>query len=604
MIKNILRIFKYIQFPKQQLALYLLLTILATIFSVLSLGMLSPFMSIIFKTDTALGSANTGTGGFIGFIRDYITKVIEEHNQLYALAATCVIIIIAIILKNLFLYLSYYVSVPVRSHITSGFRTRLYKKILELPVSYFTDQKKGDLMSRMVGDIGEVDSSIVTTLEGLIKDPLTILAYLLFMIFISPYLSLALLVLLPVTAFLIGRISRSLKKQSKAFSVSAGENLSHVDETLGSTRIIKGFSAEEQMMERFKKGNDELFSIRNKMFFRKDLASPLTEILGVAVLCVILYVGGRLVLTGVNSLTAGDLITYIATFAMIINPAKNLSTSVFNIQRGMGAIERIEEVLHAPILITEKPQAKVLDNFSDRIEFRQVSFAYNETIILDDINLTISKGQTVALVGSSGAGKSTLADLVPRFHDVSMGQLMIDGTDIKDYTLRSLRNQMSIVTQEPILFNDTIANNIKLGNPAATDDEVIAAAKVANAHHFITQKEQGYQTNIGDRGSKLSGGERQRVTIARALLKNPPILILDEATSSLDTESERLVQDAINNMMQNRTSIVIAHRLSTIRHADEIIVLQKGKIVERGNHERLISQNGFYRKLVEMQEVK
>ncbi len=547
---------------------------------------------------------NAGTTGVFGSIKNYLQHQVDIHGQLYALAATCILIIVSIVLKNLFLYLSYYVSVPVRSSITSGFRTRLYQKILDLPVSYFTDQKKGDLMSRMVGDIGEVDSSIVTTLEGLIKDPLTIIAYLSFMIVISPYLSMALLILLPVTALLIGRISKSLKKQSKDFSVSAGQNLSHVDETLGGVKIIKGFSAEEQMMDKFNKGNDELFAIRNKMYFRKDLASPLTEILGVSVLCVILYVGGRLVLTGNNGLNAGDLITYIATFAMIINPAKSLSTSVFNIQKGMGAIERIEEVLLAPITVNEKPDAKTLNTFTDKIEFTNVNFGYQDTTVLENINLKIEKGKTIALVGSSGAGKSTLADLVPRFHDVTGGELLIDNINIKDYTIASLRSQMSIVTQEPVLFNDTIAANIRLAKPTATDEEVIAAAKVANAHNFIVQKEGGYNSNIGDRGSKLSGGERQRLTIARAVLKNPPILILDEATSSLDTESERLVQDAINNLMQNRTSIVIAHRLSTIRHADEIIVLQKGKIVERGNHDELLSQNGFYRKLVDMQEVK
>ena len=336
---------------------------------------------------------------------------------------------------------------------------------------------------------------------------------------------------------------------------------------------------------------------------RRDLASPLTELLGVIVLCTILYFGGRLVLTG-DSLRGEDLVIYISAFALIINPAKNISTAFFNIQRGAAALVRVEDVLKTPVTIEDKPDAKTLDSFRDKIEFRDITFYYDDNLILDNINLTITKGKTIALVGSSGAGKSTLADLVPRFHDVTSGELLIDGVNIKNYTLNSLRGQMSIVTQEPILFNDTIANNIKLGKENATEEEIIAAAKVANAHNFISQKENGYDSNIGDRGNKLSGGEKQRLTIARAVVKNPPILILDEATSSLDTESERLVQDAINNMMQNRTSIVIAHRLSTIRHADEIIVLQKGKIVERGTHDQLITQNGFYKKLVDMQEVK
>ncbi|HEV9036787.1 MAG TPA: ATP-binding cassette domain-containing protein, partial [Puia sp.] len=345
--------------------------------------------------------------------------------------------------------------------------------------------------------------------------------------------------------------------------------------------------------------------IRNKMNARRDLASPLTETLGIVILTIILYYGGMLIFhTKGNGFSGGDLITYIAVFAMLINPAKTLSTSIFNVQRGAAAMERVEDLLHAPVTIHDDPQAKKLEAFRDRIEFRDISFSYEDAGILENIDLVIEKGKTIALVGSSGAGKSTLADLIPRFHDVTGGRLLIDGTNIKDYSLRSVREQMSIVTQEPILFNDTIAANIALGKPDATMDEIIRAATIANAHSFITAKEEGYQANIGDRGSKLSGGERQRLTIARALLKNPPILILDEATSSLDTESERLVQDAINKMMEHRTSIVIAHRLSTIRHADEIIVLQKGRIVERGTHDQLMQLQGFYRKLVEMQEVK
>jgi ATP-binding cassette, subfamily B, bacterial MsbA len=348
-----------------------------------------------------------------------------------------------------------------------------------------------------------------------------------------------------------------------------------------------------------------LFNTRNKMNARRDLASPLTEVLGVIILTIILYYGGMLIFrTKGQGFSSGDLISYIAVFAMLINPAKTLSTSIFNIQRGAAAMERVEDLLKAPVNIHDDPNAKKLETFRERIEFRNVSFSYEDAAILEKINLVIEKGKTVALVGSSGAGKSTLADLVPRFHDVTGGQLLIDGVNIKDYSLKSVREQMSIVTQEPILFNDTIAANISLGKPEASLEEIMRAAQIANAHHFIMQKENGYETNIGDRGNKLSGGERQRLTIARAVLKNPPILILDEATSSLDTESERLVQDAINKMMEHRTSIVIAHRLSTIRHADEIIVLQKGRIVERGTHDELIRQQGFYKKLVDMQEVK
>jgi subfamily B ATP-binding cassette protein MsbA len=434
---------------------------------------------------------------------------------------------------------------------------------------------------------------------------LTIIGYLAYMIYLSPWLSLFLLILLPVTGFLIGRISRTLKKQSKDASIRLGESLSVLDETLGGIRVIKGFGAESLLRRKFMQLNDSLFHIRNKMNARRDLASPLTETLGIVILTIILYYGGMLIFrTHGQGFSGGDLMTYIAVFGLLINPAKNLSTSMFNIQRGAAAMERVEDLLKAEVKIQDDPNARKLDVFRERIEFRGVSFSYEDAGILANVNLVIGKGKTVALVGSSGAGKSTLADLVPRFHDVTSGELLIDGVNIKDYSLKTVREQMSIVTQEPILFNDTIAANIALGKPDATQEEIEQAAKIANAHNFIVQKEEGYQTNIGDRGSKLSGGERQRLTIARALLKNPPILILDEATSSLDTESERLVQDAINKMMEHRTSIVIAHRLSTIRHADEIIVLQKGQIVERGTHDELIARGGFYKKLVEMQEVK
>ena len=594
------RIFKYIHIPKNKLALYTLYTLLATIFSLLSIGMLSPFLNLIFNADNATPTLQSNS---IGKLKDYLQEIINK-DKLTGLAVICVIIVVATLLKNLFLYLSFYISTPVRNEILSSFRLRLYDKILKLPVSFFTTQKKGDVMSRMTGDIGEIQSTIVQTLEGFIKDPVTILGFLVYMVYLSPKLSLFLLILLPLTALIIGKISKRLKKQSTQYSIISGENLSHVEETLGGIKVIKAFTAENRMMNKFKLTNTQLFVILNKMTKRRDLASPLTEVLGVLVLCIILYAGGRLVFSPGNGLASGDLMPFIVSFAMMINPAKNLSTTISNIQRGLGAIERLEEVLDSPILIEEKPNAIEFKTFNKTIEFRNVCFNYKDKQILKNINLVLTKGKTVALVGSSGAGKSTLSDLIPRFHDVSGGEILIDGTNIKDYTINSLRKKMSIVTQEPILFNDTIAGNISLGNINASREEVIAAAKIANAHNFIINKENGYETNIGDRGMKLSGGERQRVTIARAVLQNPPILILDEATSSLDTESERLVQDAIINLMQDRTSLVIAHRLSTIRNADEIIVLQKGEIIERGTHDALISQNGFYKKLVEMQEIK
>ena len=598
---SFLRIFKYIHIPRKKLALYLFFTTLATLFSLLSINALAPFMNIIFKADSSVPGIKVKS---LGKFNDFFQLLINNHGSLYALGVICALMIVSILLKNLFVYLSLFISTPVRSQILADFRLRLYAKILQLPVGFFTEQKKGDLMSRMTGDINEVQGSIFTALEGLVKDPLIIISFLISMILLSPHLSLFLLIFLPITALFIGKISKRLKKQSTAHSVAQGENISHVEETLSSIKVIKAFRAEERMLNKFNDGNEKLFSLLNKMTLRRDLASPITEVLGVAVLCAILYIGGRFVFSEGAQLTGGDLMAFILLFAMIINPAKNLSTTISSMQKGMGAVERIEEILNAPIQVEEKANATILNGFNQSIEFRNVSFRYDDKTILKNINFIIEKGKTVALVGSSGAGKSTLADLIPRFHDVSEGAILIDGVDIKDFTLQSLRKQMSMVTQEAILFNDSIANNIALGDINASSKEITEAATIANAHQFIQHKEDKYDTNIGDRGMKLSGGERQRITIARAVLQNPPILILDEATSSLDTESERLVQDAIVNLMQDRTSLVIAHRLSTISNADEIIVLQKGSIIERGTHDSLISQNGFYKKLVEMQEIK
>ena len=602
-MKKFSRIFGYLKKHRGKLVLYFLSTILATLFGVISIGMLIPFFGLIFETGQATGTQIVKSNVLGSYITDNIVYIINEYGKVAGLTAICLFIITATLLKNIFIYLSNRISVPVRTAVITQLREDLYNKILRLPIGYFTEKKKGDIISRMTNDIGEIESSVVGTFDGMIKDPFTVLGYLIFLIIISPKLSLFLVILLPVTGLLIGRISRKLKRQSQDAAIKLGESLSILDETLGGLRVIKAFLAEKLLSTRFHTVNTQLFHVRKKMGARRDLASPLTELLGVIVLCTILYFGGRLVLEN-NGLRGEELMAYIASFALIINPAKNISTSFFNIQKGAAALIRVEEILNTPVLIDENTNGKNISSFNEKIEFQDVSFLYDNTIVLDKINLTVEKGKTIALVGSSGAGKSTLADLVPRFHDVSDGALLIDGINVKDCSLHSLRSLMSIVTQEPILFNDTIANNIKLGKPDATQEEIIYAAKVANANDFIIQKEYGYETNIGDRGNKLSGGEKQRLTIARAVIKNPPILILDEATSSLDTESERLVQDAINNMMQNRTSIVIAHRLSTIRHADEIIVLQKGKIVERGTHDQLLSQNGFYKKLVEMQEVR
>jgi subfamily B ATP-binding cassette protein MsbA len=606
-MKRFSTILRYLKDQKKNIALYLTFNLLSIAFSLVSLAMLAPFLQLLFGKEKMLRDApvfHFSAAGLTEYLKFILGSLIREHNKLYALGAICVIIIVAIFMKNFFLYFSYRVLAPMRNHVMTRLRADLYSKILELPIGFFTEQRKGDIISRMSNDANEVEWSVMGVLEGLIKEPLTIIVIMVTLFFLSPELSLFLLVLLPLTGFIIGRVSRSLKKQSTIAQEQLGTLMSILDETLGGLRVIKAFNAENLLKKKFFDTNNFLNHARNKIMFRRDMASPLSEFLGVIVLCCVLWFGGQLALSGNAGLQADAFITYIVIFTQIINPAKNLSTAFYNAQRGKAAIQRIEEIVKAPVAIKEAEHPKTLSSFDHCIEFRNVSFAYEDAPTLHNINLKIDKARTIALVGSSGAGKSTLADLVPRFHDISGGELLIDNIDIREYSLHSLRSQMSIVTQEPILFNDTIAANIAIGNPDAGMEEIENAAKVANAHSFIMQKEGGYQANIGDRGGKLSGGERQRLTIARALLKNPPILILDEATSSLDTESERLVQDAINKMMQNRTSIVIAHRLSTIRHADEILVLQSGKIVERGTHDQLMVLGGFYKRLVDMQELK
>ncbi len=603
-MKKYSRILHYLAPYKGKIFLYFLFTILSIIFGLVSFGMLIPFFDLIFLGKTMDLPAVAASGDSLSNIKTWLYGHLQGYSLLQMLAAICVVLLTAIFLKNLFLYLSFYTLNPLKNRIVNTFRSDLYSKILRLPIGYFTEQRKGDLISRVTNDVNEVESSVVGTLEGWIRDPLTIIFTFITLFILSAQLTIAILVCIPLIGFVLGRVSKALKRQSNEAALKQGESISILEETLNGLRVIKAFNIESILKGKFNTVNDELLETKNRISRRRDLASPMSEFLGVLVFVGILWFGGRLILGGSMNLEGSTFVGYLAMFYNIINPVKTLSTSFSNINKGYAAITRIEEVLKTPVMVDDNPTGKTLHSFNDKIEFKNVRFAYDDAVILDDINLTIEKGKTIALVGSSGAGKSTLADLVPRFHDVTGGAVLIDGTNIKDYALQSVRSLMSIVTQEPILFNDTIANNIALGQPDASNEEIIQAAKIANAHNFIIQKEEGYDTNIGDRGSKLSGGERQRLTIARAVLKNPPILILDEATSSLDTESERLVQDAINNMMQNRTSIVIAHRLSTIRHADEIVVLQKGKIVERGSHESLIAQNGFYKKLVDMQEVR
>jgi subfamily B ATP-binding cassette protein MsbA len=605
-MKKFFRIVSYIKEYKTYMGWYGLFILLSILFSLFSLGMLTPFLDLIFGNNAFASftpvSATDNTN-LKDLIYQFLQDTIKVYGKAYALGWICVFIIVSIFFKNLFLYLAFYFLAPIRNMVTKKYSKLLYDKILQLPVGFFTEKRKGDILSRASNDIAELESSVISALEGLIKEPLTIIGILIFLFLISAKLTLFVFILLPLAGFIVGRIGRSLKKHTNKAQVKWGEILSQMEETLSGLRIIKAFNAEGKAKGQFYGLVEDIFNLKNRILYRRDLASPVSEFLGVSILCGVLWFGGKLVLNG-DILSPGSFITYVALFSQIINPAKALSQAVYNVNRGTATLDRLNEILEAPNTVEEVSNPILIDEFKDNIHFDNVGFAYHDASILNGINLNIKKGTSVALVGSSGAGKSTLADLVPRFHDVSTGNLYIDGKNIKDYGLHSLRQLISIVTQEPILFNDTIAANIALGKPEATMGEIIAAAKIANAYDFIIKKEGGFESMIGDRGSKLSGGERQRLTIARAVLKNPPILILDEATSALDTESERLVQDAINNMMQNRTSIVIAHRLSTIRHADEIIVLQKGEIVERGNHETLLAHGGYYKKLIEMQEVK
>jgi subfamily B ATP-binding cassette protein MsbA len=608
-MKSLRTIFRYVgKYPKLIFA-YFGCNILSNIFSVVSLGLLSPFLLLIFKKQDTLANVSSNTGFLsrinpINFFKEWLNQTLQTPNgDIKGLAAICILIVTFILLKNIFLYMAIYFLTPVRNSVVNDMRTNMYRKILQLPIGYFNEQKKGDIMSRLTNDLSDVESSVINLLETLFREPVTILLFFAYLVVLSPQLTFFLILFLPLSGLIIGRIGRTLKKKSTRAQEKLGAILSTIEETLGGIRVIKAFNAEKKQLQKFDTQNEEYLNLKNRVIRKRDLASPVSEVLGIVAIICVLWYGGRLVLRN-SFLDPGDFLAYILIFSQVIQPLKSLSAASYNIRKGAASIERIEHLIAEDVSIKEVSNPVILKDFEESLEFKNVSFSYGDKVILQDINLKIEKGKTIALVGSSGAGKSTLADLIPRFHDAVEGEILIDSTDIKKYSLKSLRNQMGIVTQEPILFNDTIANNIALGMDHVSEEQIMNAAKIANAHNFILTKENGYNTSVGERGNKLSGGEKQRLTIARAVLKNPPILILDEATSSLDTESEKLVQDAINNLMHNRTSVVIAHRLSTIRHADEIIVLQKGKIVERGTHEMLIALEGFYKRLVSMQAVK
>ena len=606
-MKKISRLLTYLADYKGKIALYFMFNLFSILFGLLSLTMLVPVLKVLFDTGggSAVASAisKPSPTGFIDHYIDLFKNLILSQDRQTALAYICIAVVAFTIFKNLFLYLALYILNPLRNAVLRRLRDDLFTKTLSLPIGFFTEERKGDLISRMTNDINEVELSIMSVLEVFIREPLTIIAYLGAMIFISYKLTLLLLVFLPVAGLIIGRISKSLRKSSNIAQEQLGNIMGIIDETLVGMRVLKAFNAEGQQHLRFMKFNNLLFRTRNHIAARRELASPMSETMGIIVVSIILWIGGKMVFAG-NVFDGASFIAYIALFSQIINPFKNLSSAFYNVQKGTSALDRIEHLLNVDNTIKELPNAKPIKSFERHIELRNVQFAYGDKQILSGIDLVIEKGKTIALVGASGAGKSTFVDLIPRFHDVSAGEILIDGVNIKDCRIDDLRRLIGVVSQDPILFNDTIYNNITLGTGGATQERVEEAAHIANADKFIVQKADGYQTVAGDRGSRLSGGERQRVTIARAVLKNPPILILDEATSSLDSESERIVQEAINKLMQNRTCIVIAHRLSTVQHADEIIVMDKGRIAERGTHQQLLSRDGIYRHLVEMQQVR
>jgi subfamily B ATP-binding cassette protein MsbA len=605
-MRSLAIIFNYIKkYPKLVVG-YFSLNLLSALFSLVSLTMLAPFLTLIFGLENkgvALGS-RFSFGTLSDQFYAHLSMLIgSTEGKIEALAIICTIIISTIILKNIFLYGALYLLTPIRNGIINDMRNDMFDKIVQLPIGFFNEQRKGDIMSRLTNDLQDVEFSTISFLETFFREPILIVCYLFAMIHLSPELSLFLLLFLPLSGLIIGRIGRSLKKVSSGVQIKLGDILSTIEETLGGIRIVKAFNAEFQQLEKFKKENRDLLKIKNSSIRRRDLASPVSETLGIVSVCCVLYYGGRLVLKTEVGLSGQDFLTFIVIFTQVINPLKSFSTASYNIQKGAASIDRIQQLIHEEQSIQEDPFAEPISSFNHTIEFRNVSFSYTDKQILQNVHLTIQKGQTIALIGSSGSGKSTLADLIPRFHDCTEGEVLIDGINIKKYKIKDLRNLMGIVTQEPVLFNDTIKANISLGNQWAGFDQIQEAAVIANASSFIEHKEQGFDTVVGERGSKLSGGERQRITIARAVLKNPPILILDEATSSLDTESEKWVQDAIYKLMKDRTSIIIAHRLSTIKHADEIIVMDGGCIAERGKHEDLIKQNGIYSRLVALQQM-
>jgi subfamily B ATP-binding cassette protein MsbA len=608
-MNNIRLLLKYIAPYKGSAIKNILYNILSAIFTLITFSLIKPFLEVLFNYDKIVAIPNPGpfnlNPDYLGKLQKFIlADFIDRYGPSGALLVAVLVVLVASLFKNTFIFLANNCMAFIRSSTVRDLRKKLYSKILRLPLSFFTDARKGDVMTRISNDVQEVEVSVMSSLTMIFRDPILIVVLVIYL-FVSSYeLTLFALVLLPVSGWLIGRASRTLRSSSLTGQQNLGKLLTIVEETLTGLRIVKGFNAEEKMQVQFAESNERYSKIFRRVIRKAYLASPLSEFLSTIVILVILYVGGTLVLHGSNKMAPADLIVYLTVFSQIIQPAKNLTTAYFAIQKGMGSIDRIDQVLNAEETITEKKNALTVTGFNDSIEFKGVWYAYNNEPVLRDINLKIKKGQTVAIVGKSGAGKSTLADLLPRFMDCDKGSILIDSVDIRDLKIRDLRYLMGIVSQHPILFNTSFRENIAFGVEVADMLRVENAAHIANAHEFIMETELGYENLVGESGNKLSGGQRQRISIARAIMANPPVLILDEATSALDTESERLVQDAILKLMENRTSIVIAHRLSTIQHADLIVVLDEGSIAETGTHSELMEKpDGFYRKLHSFQAI-
>ncbi|MEI7490638.1 MAG: ABC transporter ATP-binding protein [Bacteroidota bacterium] len=616
-MKKLFRILRYAKPYWLYAMLNILFNILSTLFSLVSFTLFIPVLNMLFQkvkvhpVAPAMDLSQAHSFGELTKMLSFASlqdnfnyffgSMILEHGEKQMLLYISITIVVLFFLRNVFRYLAMFFLATVRNGVVRDIRSQLYYKALILPLGYYNEQRKGDIISRMTTDVQEVEWSIMSSLEMFFRDPIAIIAYMTVLFAISPKLTIFILILLPLSGLIIGQIGKSLKRTSDKGQRQMGILLSIIEETLSGLRIIKAFTAIDFADKRFQQTNNHFFRLMVRLYRKRDLASPLSEFLGAVVISIVLWFGGQLVFTPGNLLDAATFLTYMVIFSQIINPAKTITQAWYSLQKGAASLDRIQQVLNEPELIVEKPNAVTKKTFEKEIEFSNVSFAYVQEEVLKEIRLTIPKGRTIALVGTSGGGKSTMVDLLPRFYDCKKGEILIDGVPIQNMVINDLRGLMGIVSQETILFNDTVFNNIAFGMETASEEAVISAAKVANAHEFIENMPFGYQTNIGDRGVKLSGGQKQRLSIARAVLKNPPIMILDEATSALDTESERLVQQALENLMKNRTSIVIAHRLSTIQFADEIIVLQSGEIVERGTHAELLERNGVYRKLSDLQ---